>query len=104
MEKPLRNGKRDAVVGVGIVLVLAAVVTVSSHEQERPTRVPDLSGIAVYQSPTVLEVRGLALGTVSVRDCPRLKLPATVLGQEPEAGTFVALGSTVNVTTCAKPN
>jgi beta-lactam-binding protein with PASTA domain len=101
MEKPPRNRRRDAVVGSGIALVLAAVMVVSGHEQDRGTSVPDLTGLAVYQTPTMLEARGLELGTVSVRDCPQLKLPATVLGQEPKARTLVGPGSLVNVTTCA---
>ena len=101
MERPTRNRKRDAIVGSGIALILAAVIVVSGHEQDRGTSVPDLTGLAVYQTPTMLEARGLELGTVSVRDCPQLKLPATVLSQEPEARTLVAPGSVINVTTCA---
>jgi beta-lactam-binding protein with PASTA domain len=100
-DKPSRNRRRDAGVGAGIAIVLAVVAVVSGREQDRGTSVPDLTGLAVYQTPTMLEARGLELGNVSLRACPRLELPATVLGQEPEASTLVAPGSSINVTTCA---
>jgi len=99
-----RNRKRDALVGVGIALVLAVVVVVSGHEQNRGIRVPDLTGIAVRQSSTMLEVRGLKLGTLRVRECRRLELPATVLDQQPDPRAFVVQRSLVNVTTCAPVN
>ncbi len=116
MEKPPRNRRRDALVGVCLALALASVIVVSGNEQARATRVPNLSGVAVYQSHTVLEVRGLALGTIDVRDCPRLlpslkdqkpgplQLPGMVLGQKPGPGSLVPVGSRINVITCADPS
>jgi beta-lactam-binding protein with PASTA domain len=90
----------DAVVLSGIALVLAAVVSVSAQEQERGIYVPDLAGRAVYQAPTLLEVRGLALGEVYTGRCPSLARPKTVLSQVPEPGTLVRPGAEIDVTTC----
>jgi beta-lactam-binding protein with PASTA domain len=100
MDKPPRNRVRDAVVLAGIALMLAVVVSVSAHEEERGVHVPDLAGRAVYQAPTLLEDRGLILGEIYTSGCPSLALPKTVLSQLPEPGTLVRPGAKVDVTTC----
>jgi beta-lactam-binding protein with PASTA domain len=100
MEKPPRNRMRDAVVVTGIALVLAVVVSVSAREQERGVHVPDLTGRAVYQTTTLLEVRGLTPGEVYTGRCPSLARPKTVLSQVPEPGTLVRPGAEIDLTTC----
>ena len=91
---------RDAVVLSGITLVLAVVVSVSAREEERGVYVPDLAGRSVYQTPTLLEVRGLIPGEIYTGRCPSLARPKTVLSQVPAPGTLVRPGAKVDVTTC----
>jgi beta-lactam-binding protein with PASTA domain len=100
MHEPPRDRRRDAIAALAVGAALALVVTMAAHDKADGTRVPDLSGRAAFSVGTLLEVRGLGLGDVTVSGCPRLALPKTVLKQEPEAGNMVALGSRIDITVC----
>ena len=97
-----RSWKWVAVAGIGVLVVLAAILIFALMGGEETVTAPDLSGLTLEQAGAQLESAGLKLGDVGERDTAEVE-PGAVLAQSPEAGADVGLGSTVDVTVATLP-